>query len=67
MEQRKLAEGEKHMVAAAKCLKTRPFGRWKVDWEEAAAEYDKAATAFKVAKAPQRRSKRSASLRRRAV
>ena len=51
MEQRKVAEGEKSMVAAAKCLKTSLFSRWKVDWEEAAAEYEKAATAFKVGKA----------------
>ena len=51
MEARKLKEGEAAMAAGAKCKKTSLLGRWKPDWEAAAAEYERAATCFKVAKA----------------
>ena len=51
MEAKKKAEAEKAMVEGAKCLKTSTFGRWKPDYEAAAAEYEKAATAFRLAKA----------------
>ena len=47
---RKIAEANAAMAAAAKCLKTGMFSRWKPDWEAAAAEYEKAATAYRVAK-----------------
>ena len=49
MEARKLAEGEKALLEAAKCLKSGWFK--KPDHEAAAAEYEKAATAFRVGKA----------------
>ena len=51
MEARKLKEGEAAMAAGAKCKKTSLLGRWKPDWEAAAAEYERAATCFKVGKA----------------
>ena len=51
METRKVAEGDAHMLAAAKNLKTGVFSRWKPDWEAAAHDYEKAATAYRVAKA----------------
>jgi len=51
MEARKKAEAEAAMIAGAKCLKTSMLGRWKPDWELAAVEYEKAAVAFRVAKA----------------
>lgn len=51
MEARKLAEAEAAMAAGAKLLKTSMFGRWKPDYEMAATEYEKAAVAFRVAKA----------------
>mmetsp|Transcript_22755 Transcript_22755/g.47826 ORF Transcript_22755/g.47826 Transcript_22755/m.47826 type:complete len:339 (+) Transcript_22755:138-1154(+) len=54
MEARKLQEAESAMAAGAKCEKTGMFSRWKPDWEGAAAEYEKAATSFRVAKAPDR-------------
>ena len=50
MEARKIKEGETALLAAAKCLKTSYF-KWKPDWESAASEYEKAATAFRVGKA----------------
>ena len=49
MEARKLAEGEKALLDAAKNLKTGWFK--KADHEAAAADYEKAATAFRVGKA----------------
>jgi len=51
MEEKKLAEGEKCMVAGAKSEKTGLFSRWKPDWDSAAAEYERAAACFRVAKA----------------
>ena len=38
MEARKLKEGEAAMAAGAKCKKTSLLGRWKPDWEAAAAD-----------------------------
>ena len=49
MEARKCSEGEKALLDAAKCLKKSWFS--KPDPEAAAAEYETAATAFRVAKA----------------
>lgn len=51
MEARKIAEGEKALLDGAKCLRTSMLGRWKPDYEAAGAEYETAATAFRVAKA----------------
>ena len=51
MEARKIKEAEAFLVAGNKLLKTSTFGRWKPDWEGASAEYEKAATAFRVGKA----------------
>ena len=51
MEERKIKEGIALMASGEKCLKTSMFGRWKPDWESATADYEKAATAFRVAKA----------------
>ncbi|XP_005093259.1 gamma-soluble NSF attachment protein [Aplysia californica] len=47
---RKIAEGLEHLRLADKCMKTSLF-KWKADQEGAAAEYVKAATAFRNAKA----------------
>lgn len=47
--QRKKAEGEACMVAAAKAEKTSAMSfKFKPDWESAYAEYEKAITCFKV-------------------
>ena len=51
MEARKQKEGEDAMAAGAKCMKTGMFSRWKPDWDAASVHYEKAATAFRVAKA----------------
>ncbi|XP_076449830.1 LOW QUALITY PROTEIN: gamma-soluble NSF attachment protein-like [Babylonia areolata] len=47
---KKLCEGLEHLRLADKCMKTSLF-KWKPDFDGAAAEYGKAATAFKNAKA----------------
>lgn len=49
-----MREGEASLLAAGKCLKTGLLSRWKPDWEGAAAEYEKAATAFRVGRAAPR-------------
>lgn len=51
MESRKLKEGEEELAAGAKCLKTSMLSRWKPNWDEASTHFEKAANAFRVAKA----------------
>ena len=51
--QKKQAEGEECMRAAAKALKTSAMSfKFRPDWETACAEYEKAVTCFKASAAP---------------
>ena len=53
LSQKKQAEGEECMRAAAKALKTSAMSfKFRPDWETACAEYEKAVTCFKVSTAP---------------
>ncbi|XP_074645663.1 gamma-soluble NSF attachment protein-like [Tubulanus polymorphus] len=52
-EKRHLQEGEDHLKAVEKCLKT-SLMKWKPDYDGAASEYAKAAISFKNAKALER-------------
>ena len=54
LSQKKQAEGEECMRAAAKALKTSAMSfKFRPDWETACAEYEKAITCFKVRAAGQ--------------
>ena len=54
LSQKKQAEGEECMRAAAKALKTSAMSfKFRPDWETACAEYEKAITCFKVRTAGQ--------------
>eukprot|EP00964_Phaeocystis_antarctica_P021003 scaffold11622_cov63-Phaeocystis_antarctica.AAC.8 len=60
LSQKKQAEGEACMQAAAKALKTSAMSfKFRPDWETACAEYEKAITCFKVRAAPWPRAYRS--------
>ena len=53
LSQKKQAEGEECMRAAAKALKTSAMSfKFRPDWETACAEYEKAVTCFKASAAP---------------
>ena len=53
LSQKKQAEGEECMRAAAKALKTSAMTfKFRPDWETACAEYEKAVTCFKASAAP---------------
>ena len=53
LSQKKQAEGEECMRAAAKALKTSAMSfKFRPDWETACAEYEKAVTCFKASTAP---------------
>lgn len=51
MEAAKEREGDVEMARGGKCLKTGVFSRWKPDWCEASAHFEKAATLFRAARA----------------
>ena len=52
LEDRKAEEGHAALKEGKKMLKTSVFGRWKPDFEGAAGSFERAATCFKIAKAP---------------